>query len=191
MLARAPRDPSTIRAPRGLRPIIAIAAFGLLALMRLPQSAAAQGIASGSVRGTVRSSEGVGLEGASVRVVNTSTGFAVRSQVFQDRFLVQGLELGGPYVVEVRHIGFRPQQSRPFQLTLGEPLDLAFVLAWAGDIAWNEVLDPGSLTWSPDGQGIAYSFVDGYVVRSVKYMSLDGSQEGTIVSNAHSPSWRR
>src|SRR5215208_6536468 len=96
--------------------------------MRLPQSAAAQGIVSGSVRGTVRSQEGVGLEGASVRVVNTGTGFAVRSQVFQDRFLVQGLELGGPYLVEVRHIGFLPQRSRAFQLTLGEPLDLVFVL---------------------------------------------------------------
>jgi dipeptidyl aminopeptidase/acylaminoacyl peptidase len=64
-------------------------------------------------------------------------------------------------------------------------------LAWAGDIPWNEALDPGSLSWSPDGQGIAYSFVDRDGLRSVKYVSLDGSQEGTIMSNAHSPSWHR
>jgi hypothetical protein len=64
-------------------------------------------------------------------------------------------------------------------------------LASAGDIAWNEVLDPGSLSWSPDGQSIAYSHVDGSGVRSVKYVSLDGSRQGTIVSDAHSPSWRR
>jgi Tol biopolymer transport system component len=72
-------------------------------------------------------------------------------------------------------------------------------LAWAGDIAWNAVLDPGSLTWSPDGSGIAYSFVDCDLAtglacsgtRSVMYVSLDGTQEGIIVTNAHSPSWRR
>jgi len=64
-------------------------------------------------------------------------------------------------------------------------------LAWAGDIAWEELLDPGSLTWSPDGRIIAYSFVDPSRVRSVKYVFLDGTLEGTLVSNAHSPSWRR
>jgi len=53
---------------------------------------------------------------------------------------------------------------------------------------------------SPDapGRGIAYTFVDCDLVTklgcskvpSVKYVSLDGSREGTMVSNAHSPSWR-
>ncbi|MDQ2674821.1 MAG: TonB-dependent receptor, partial [Chloroflexota bacterium] len=97
-------------------------------LVRPVQIAAAQGVASGSIRGTVRSPDGVGLDGASVRVVNTATGFTTRSQVMGDRFLAQGLEPGGPYVVEVRHIGFLPQRSRPLPLTLGEPLAVAFVL---------------------------------------------------------------
>jgi hypothetical protein len=125
---KSSRTPSIRRAPGDLRPVITIAALTLLAFTRSPPAAEAQGITSGSVRGTVRSPEGVGLEGAGVRVVNTATGFAVSSRVFQERFLVQGLELGGPYVIEIRHIGFLPQRSRPFQLTLGEPLDLAFVL---------------------------------------------------------------
>ena len=72
-------------------------------------------------------------------------------------------------------------------------------LAWAGDIPWMEMLDPGSLTWSPDGRGVAFSFVDCDLLtgtgctkmRSVKYVSLDGSELGTIVANAHSPSWKR
>jgi hypothetical protein len=63
-----------------------------------------------------------------VRVVNISTGFAAGTRVRRDRFLVQGLEPGGPYVVEVRHVGFLPQRSQPLRLVLGEPLDLAFVL---------------------------------------------------------------
>jgi hypothetical protein len=80
------------------------------------------------VRGSVRSPDGTGLNGAAVEVRNTATGIAVRTQVVDDRFLVQGLEPGGPYLVEVRHIGFLPQQSQPVRLTLGEPLTLAFVL---------------------------------------------------------------
>jgi TolB protein len=78
--------------------------------------------------------------------------------------------------------------------------DGAFIqeLAWAGDIPWMEALDPGSLTWSPNGRGIAYTFVDCDLltrvscskVPSVRYVSLDGSVQRTIVSDAHSPSWR-
>jgi Tol biopolymer transport system component len=80
--------------------------------------------------------------------------------------------------------------------------DGAFVrdLAWAGDITWfdNDVPGPGSLTWSPDGRGIAYEFIDCDLVtgsgcsneRSVKYVSIDGSQHYTIVENARNPSWR-
>lgn len=71
-------------------------------------------------------------------------------------------------------------------------------LAWAGDIPWLDLLDPGSLSWSPDGRGIAYTFVDcGLVhrlgcskVRSVNVVRLDGSQQSRMVTNAHSPSWR-
>lgn len=64
-------------------------------------------------------------------------------------------------------------------------------LAPAGTIAWQELLDPGSLAWAPDGRGIAYTSIDGARVRSVKYVSLDGSQQGTLVSNAQDPTWRR
>jgi hypothetical protein len=71
-------------------------------------------------------------------------------------------------------------------------------VAWAGDIPWRELLDPGSLAWSPDGRSIAYSFVDCDLLtrvgctklRSVRSVSLDGRQHATIVVNAHSPSWR-
>ena len=64
-------------------------------------------------------------------------------------------------------------------------------LAWAGDIPWIEVLDPGSLSWAPDGRGIAYTFVDNVGNRSVKYVSIDGSRNVTLVAQAHSPSWTR
>src|SRR5512141_3117262 len=100
----------------------------LLLCTCVASSANAQGLTTGGVRGSVRDSEGRDLDGAAVRVVNTATGFVVRAQVVGGRFIVQGLEPGGPYVVEVRQIGFRPQQSAPVHLTLGEPLSIAFVL---------------------------------------------------------------
>lgn len=72
-------------------------------------------------------------------------------------------------------------------------------LAWAGDIPWRDLLDPGSIAWSPDGSRIAFSFVDCDLatriictnLRSIKYVTVDGGQEGLIVSNGHGPSWRR
>lgn len=71
-------------------------------------------------------------------------------------------------------------------------------VVWAGDISGMEAPDPGAINWSPDGRGIAYSFVDcdrltrvGCTkLRSVRYVSLDGRQHATIVADAHSPSWR-
>ena len=104
----------------------AIAAVCLLSCG--PAPALAQGIASGGVHGTVRGPDGAGLDGAGILVVNTATGFTVRTQVVGDRFVVHGLEPGGPYVVEARRIGFLPQRSQPLRLTLGEPLTVAFVL---------------------------------------------------------------
>jgi len=73
-------------------------------------------------------------------------------------------------------------------------------LAFAGDIPWAGLLDPGSLTWSPDGRGIAFTFVACGLAsegrsctagRSVRYVSLDGSQRGLLVAHAESPSWTR
>ena len=72
-------------------------------------------------------------------------------------------------------------------------------LAWAGDIPWMNLLDPGSLTWSPDGSRIAFTFIDCDLTTpttcsrppSIKYVSVNGSEEGVIVSNAWSPSWKR
>lgn len=104
------------------------AAVVLLLCMSGMSSASAQGLATGGIRGIVRGADGQDLDGAGVRVINTATGYAVQAQAAGGRFLVQGLEPGGPYVVEVRLIGFRPERSAPLHLTLGEPLNVSFVL---------------------------------------------------------------
>jgi hypothetical protein len=88
----------------------------------------AQGIATTAIRGTAQSDDGSDLSGASIRAINTATGVSSKSSVRQGRFLLQGLEIGGPYIVEIRHIGFVPQRTVPVSLTLGEPLEVHFTM---------------------------------------------------------------
>jgi hypothetical protein len=108
--------------------IASVSALCLLSLVQPAQGVAAQGVASATVSGSVRDLDGAAVDDAGITVLNTSTGVAVRTQVQRGRFTVRGLEPGGPYVVEVRHIGFLPQRSQPLRLGLGEPVELGFVL---------------------------------------------------------------
>jgi hypothetical protein len=63
-----------------------------------------------------------------VRVVHEATGFAVEARASHDRFLVEGLEPGGPYTVTARAIGFTPTRLAGIQLALGERREVALVL---------------------------------------------------------------
>jgi len=105
-------------------PLIVKAVLFALALIGSAGAAAPQGIATTAIRGTVRSEDGSDLNGAPIRVFNAATGVASKTQVRQGGFMVQGLEVGGPYVVEVRHMGFTPQRTQSFFLTLGETIEL-------------------------------------------------------------------
>jgi outer membrane receptor for ferrienterochelin and colicin len=73
-------------------------------------SARAQGITTGAISGTVTGSGGVPVEGAQVQISNRSTGFTAGAITrVGGTYYVQGLEVGGPYSVSVRRIGFEPQ----------------------------------------------------------------------------------
>ena len=70
-------------------------------------------------------------------------------------------------------------------------------LASAGYIGNAPLFSPGSVAWSPDGRGIAFSFAEcdgstatGCTTRSVKYVSLDGGAAITLIPSGHSPAWR-
>jgi hypothetical protein len=99
-----------------------------IAIPGLAARAEPQGISTGTIYGTVHAENGVNVDGAEVRVRNTATGFTSATRVLHSRFLVAGLEVGGPYVVDVRRLGFAAQRSGPFVLVLGEPLQLSVEL---------------------------------------------------------------
>jgi hypothetical protein len=141
--------------------IPALASALLLSLAPMASLASAQGLTTGMVRGSVRSVEGQDLDGAGVRVINTATGFVVQAQVVHGHFLVQGLEPGGPYLIEVRQNGFLPQQSAPLHLTLGEALSVAIVLQPAAvELDAIEVRDTTSLTAGVPGTTIPAMLVE-------------------------------
>jgi hypothetical protein len=92
-------------------------------------AARAQGVTTGAVSGRVLDDTGAPIPGASISVVNTATGATSRVSAARDgRYLVQGLEVGGPYSVTARHPSFVPQMRDGQMLTLSQNLTLDFRL---------------------------------------------------------------
>ena len=89
----------------------------------------AQGGTTGAVSGRVIDESGNPVAGASISVVNTATGAASRTVAARDgRYLVTGLDVGGPYSVTVRHPGYQSQMRDGQVLTLSQNLTLDFRL---------------------------------------------------------------
>jgi hypothetical protein len=90
----------------------------------------AQGVTTGAVTGVVtEAATGQPVEDAQIQVVNQSTGASTGGQTRADgRYNVAGLEVGGPYSVTVRRIGFQPQTREGFRVTLGQRVQADFAL---------------------------------------------------------------
>ena len=90
----------------------------------------AQGITTGAISGFVTDSAGNGLEGAQIQISNFTTGFSARTVSREGgRYLVQGLEVGGPYTITARRIGFNPQTHSNLNVGLTQNLRADFRLA--------------------------------------------------------------
>ena len=96
--------------------------------MAAPLSLCAQGVTTGGITGVVRSVGGEEIDGASVDVRNRSSGYLVSTTTRGGRFFSLGLEVGGPYVVTVRRLGFAPETRDGILLDLGEQRRLDIVL---------------------------------------------------------------
>jgi hypothetical protein len=92
-------------------------------------SAAAQGVTTAAISGTVTDENGRGLPGVRVQVSNQSTGFSGGSTTREGgRYTVQGLPVGGPYTVQVSGAGRTTQTRTDLTLALGQNLRLDFQL---------------------------------------------------------------
>jgi len=90
-----------------------------------------QSVTTAEIRGTVRVEQNNPDASTRVRVTNLATGVSVEVETRGGRFVVAGLEIGGPYSVAVRRIGFTPEERRGIVLGLGQPHELSFDLTRA------------------------------------------------------------
>src|SRR5262245_14468218 len=89
----------------------------------LVSDAGAQGVTTAGIHGTVRGSHGETID-AQVAVHHEATGYSVEVRAHSGRFLVPGLEAGGPYTVTVRAPGLLPRRFTEVYLQLGALRDL-------------------------------------------------------------------
>ncbi len=148
---------------RAARAVAAAAVFSVL----VADAALAQGVTTGAISGRVTGDQGQPLDAAEVRIVNRSTGYAVGATTRANGlFLVQGLEVGGPYSVTVRAIGYQPYVREDVYVRLSEATRVDAALA-AGAVELAAVTVTGTLTadFSPTRQGVGTQISDTFVRR--------------------------
>ncbi len=98
-----------------------VAVFAFLAAHLPVAPAAAQGVTSAAVSGRLTDESHAPVEQAVVNLINTSNGqrYSTRSTA-DGRFYFENAQVGGPYTLEVRALGFAPEQATGVTLTLGQ-----------------------------------------------------------------------
>ena len=95
-----------------IRPLVgAVAALAMLAFS--PARAAAQGVTTGAVSGTVTDDAGRGVEGVQVQLRNARSGLNIGTVTRSTGYyVIQGLEPDANYSITVRRIGYAPITRR-------------------------------------------------------------------------------
>ncbi len=103
----------------------AVAALAVVSAMPLD----AQGVTTSAVTGMVTSDAGTPLAGARVSVTDSRTGVTRRVSTNDvGRFYVAHLQPGGPYTIQARILGYRPQTRAGVRLNLGGTEAVSFQL---------------------------------------------------------------
>ena len=146
------------------------------AFITISSLAAYAQVVGGTVTGVVHDNSGAAIAGASVTVTQTETG-ANRTLTTdsEGRFSAPSVPVG-PYTVKVEHDGFAPQQQTGITLTVGQSLQLNFVLGIAAVQQAIEVTADGSTVNTTTQQ--TAGLVD---ERQVKELPLNGrSYDGLL-----------
>src|SRR5712691_462098 len=106
---------------------VGVSAF--LAALLPAASAAAQGVTSAAVSGRVSDESKAAVDQAVVNLINTSNGqrYSTRSGA-DGRYYFENVQVGGPYTLEVRALGFGPEQATGVTLALGQRFVRDFAL---------------------------------------------------------------
>ncbi len=101
----------------------------LCAALASARPALAQTVTTGALSGSVVDSQGGVLPGATVVAVHRPTGTVYEGVTLVDgRFMLQNLQVGGPYTVTVTISGFRKGEKNDIVVNLGEERSVPFTL---------------------------------------------------------------
>lgn len=145
-----------------LRSLRRLAAAATMLLAGAAGSLQAQGVTTGAISGVVTDQSGQGVENAQIQVTNTSTGYSTGAITRKDgHYYVQGLEVGGPYTVVVRLLGYAPQTRDNLRLSLGQNLVVDFAIhEQAAQLAGVTVTAESNPVFSPSNKGVATTVSD-------------------------------
>jgi hypothetical protein len=149
-------------------------AAALVFSMLLAPALRAQGVTTGAITGKVTDASGQPVVLADVRIVNRSTGYATSTRTRDNGlFLVQGLEVGGPYTVTVRAIGQQPYQRDNIDVELSQATRVDVRLT-AQAVELEGIVVAGAVTpdFSPTRQGVGTQISDS-LVRRIPTFSRD------------------
>lgn len=106
------------------RLLVSACALALLGLWAAP-SARAQGVTTAAVAGHVTDESGAAVPLADLTLVNGSTGTRYSTRSREDgRYSFEVVEVGGPYTLSVRALGFEPKTLNAFNLSLSQRLTM-------------------------------------------------------------------
>lgn len=131
------------------------------------RKALAQGVTTGAIAGLVVDESGKPTDGALIQVENRSNGFKASTLTRENgRYYVQGLEVGGPYTVQVRRLGFAQQSQDGVQVKLGQTVPVDFVVkAQAAQLASVTVSATKGAVISPNKTGVGTTISDTAIAR--------------------------
>ena len=112
-----------------MTPSARMLAIGMLALSAATHPLGSQGITSAALQGSVLQLDSTPIQGAVVTVTAAASG--ARWQVMTDaagRYFVENVQIGGPYVIEARAVGFKATAQSGVWLGLGQRYNAHFVL---------------------------------------------------------------
>ena len=142
-----------------------VAAIGFTVL--LAPALMAQGVTTGAITGTVTDEHGQPVTAVTVQVVNRGTGYTTSTRTRANGlFLIQGLEVGGPYTVTVRGIGYQPYARENVYVGLSEATRVdAQLKAQAVELAAVNVVGAATPDFAPTRQGVTVQISDTLVSR--------------------------
>lgn len=97
--------------------------LGMLPFMGISQ------VTTSSITGSVQSSAGEPLEGATITAVHIPSGTQYQTLAKSGGiFILPNVRIGGPYTITVNYVGFKTQTFEGINLLLGEPYNLKVVM---------------------------------------------------------------